>query len=195
MYTYQYSESKGVSLMWFKAEGKSLFEVATLFQNKLLNIKYIREAIYSPDVSVLVAFTNHHEYVIERDVDYNLYLVPAENVNDCFNIELTFDDSGYVSKKYRMPVDSISNDTWSTIVPNNWHRCDGVEYHIEPDFDDFDCDDNGFDDFDDHAFDYNDFDDHYYNDFDDDIEYPADKAATDEPGVSVDDTDELVLIY
>ncbi len=113
MYTYYEDGTMyGVHFAWFKAEGRSLHEVATMYQRKQLskkNTKYIHN-------SLLVCFVNVEEYPLKLGEKYFLHVTEG-SCEGSPHLMLAFREDEYMSRLWRMPVDQIKDSTWRDLMP------------------------------------------------------------------------------
>jgi hypothetical protein len=116
MYLYhETTNSCGVRLAWFTAEGRSIHEVATLFQKGHLRQEFVRETYGKLDV----AFVDAYEYKLTPGEKYHLFLKAEKNVG-YVRLVLYFEKGAYVANWYRMQVDNISTEVWKQLFPSKY---------------------------------------------------------------------------
>lgn len=103
MYTFYEKETTfGIPFLWFLAEGRSVHEVATLFQRGFIQ----RDCIKQFGKNLLVKLVNSKDYAFKVGEHYYLYLwqnVESKNVH----IELIFNSDEFVNKVWRMSTETI----------------------------------------------------------------------------------------
>jgi hypothetical protein len=114
MYYYIKSEIiNSIPLEWFYAEGRSLYQVATMYQNKLLN----KEFIIENNDKLQVAFTNFRKNKFKIGEKYHLKCEKTKRLG-YMKIYIAFSKNQQVAKFYRQPVELISYSTWEELLPN-----------------------------------------------------------------------------
>lgn len=118
MYICHSTEPNG--LVWFNAIGRSMYEVAYLYQTK-----QITKADLKPDDRrLLVRFNNYLDYKLVLGEKYFLHLGQGANHQ---RIEIAFDSASYVADHFRMEISEIHQSTWDDIFE--------AKVSLEPDFD------------------------------------------------------------
>ncbi len=118
MYIYHETiDNCGVRLAWFTANGRSVHEVATLFQKGQLNREFIREV----GDSLEVAFIDNYDHKMTPGHKYHLHLKP-EKTNGYVRLVLYFGYGSFVGSWFRMQIDKIYTNTWRQLFPSRYLR-------------------------------------------------------------------------
>ncbi len=115
MYLYHNTiDSYGAKLLWFTAEGRSIYEVATMFQRGQIKKEFIRDV----NGNLEVAFYDHYNQpsLIPGD-RYHLFL---DCTHKCSRLTLCFKKSSFICDIYYMQLDEIRTSTWKQLLPSKY---------------------------------------------------------------------------
>jgi hypothetical protein len=115
MYLYHSTDNNyGAKLAWFTAEGRSIHEVATLFQHGRLKKEFIRDV----NGNLEVAFYDHYnQSSLTPGERYHLFL----EYNNYVCIALCFKKGSFISDIYCMSIDTnINTSTWKQLLPSRY---------------------------------------------------------------------------
>ena len=118
MYLYYYSTIDcSIPFVWFRAEGRSIYEVATMYQQGLIKREFIKEEKLGHTRVLVVGFTNFDEYKFISGMSYHLYITKTDTPGYT-KVLIPFDEGSYVADIYRIPIDNISENIWCELFPN-----------------------------------------------------------------------------
>jgi len=93
----------GVEFWQFLADGKSIFQIANMYEQKEISADLIKPDGYQLKISLL----NPHEYVFKQGVRYHLF---CNSVNNYVQIDCKFAEKSYVCSWYRKPISPVKKE-------------------------------------------------------------------------------------
>jgi hypothetical protein len=130
---------------WFSTTGNSIYDVALLYQNRLIKRKNIRVNEYLHSIQVM--FVNDEDYLLDYGETYHLYLC-KNKLDGYINIRIAFEEHQYVAHWYRPNLSEVVSDaTWNDLFGKHYAPSkikplipDEIEYndekHISDDLED-----------------------------------------------------------
>ncbi len=130
---YEVDTIYGEPFFWFLADRRSIHEIATMYQHDQLSNNNIK----SLGNNLLVRLINVNGYTIKPDESYHLFMEASPSTPGAMHIKLVFDKESYVNKIWRMPIESISPQTWNILFTgvSHFHQKeidDEIEFGPEP---------------------------------------------------------------
>jgi len=105
--------------LWFKADGKSIQEVASMYQKGDISKELIKEISIGMNAELLVGFLNNHDYSFMPGHRYYLSLTKTDT--KYMSIEIPFGEDDYVAKFYKNPIITVRMDTWRELMPRHYN--------------------------------------------------------------------------
>jgi hypothetical protein len=108
------TQNYGNRYVWFYAEGRSKYEVATMYQRKQLDKRYIKKQ----GKKMIVGFGNMNGLSFEKNEEYFLHTIPSRTAG-IMHVKLFLIKNQHVGASCRMPTEPILQTTWGELMPRD----------------------------------------------------------------------------